>query len=151
MDKYDKKLLALLQSSADIGNAAIGEQIGLSASQVSRRKQKLEQTGVITGYRAVIDPLTVGFNLDAIIRIKLSVHSEKGASEFSEFVQSLSAVHFACAITGDADYLLVVRLADLNSLSQLINSQLLAHKLVSEVRSEVVLDLIKDNSALSFE
>jgi len=146
MDKIDKKLLAVLQSSADIGNAAIGAIIGLSASQVSRRRQKLEHSGVILGYQAILDPASLGLTLNAIIRVKLSMHSERGANEFRDFVHQLGAVRFACSITGDADYLMLVRLTNLDALSTLINRQLLAHKLVSEVRSEVVLDTIKDNS-----
>ena len=148
MDTSDKKILHILQSSAELSNAVIGERIGLSASQVSRRRQRLEDTGVIKSYQAVLDANALGFTLDALIRIKLATHSEQSALEFRTFVQSLDEIRLACAITGDADYLLHARVADLSGLSSLINRQLLPNKLVAEVRSEVVLDLIKDNSAL---
>ena len=149
MDSLDKKLLRAIQSSAGSSNAALGEAIGLSASQVSRRRQRLEELGVITGYRAVLSTAALGYTLDAIIRIKMTSHSEQSATEFKEFVQELDEIRLACAITGDADYLLHARLKDLAALSTLINKQLLPHKLVAEVRSEVVLDLIKDDSELA--
>lgn len=149
MDTLDKKLLGAIQSSAELSNAALGEVIGLSASQVSRRRQRLEEQGVITGYQAVLSPAALGFTLDAIIRVKLTSHTEQGAKQFRLFVQELNEIRLACAITGDADYLLHARLIDLAALSTLINKRLLPHKLVAEVRSEVVLDLIKDGGDLA--
>jgi len=149
VDSFDKKILQIIQISADQSNATIGEAIGLSASQVSRRRRQLEDNGVIVGYRAVLSPAALGFMLDAIIRIKLATHSEKSALQFRKFVQGLDEIRFACAITGSADYLLHIRVTDLEALSSLINKRLLPHELVSEVRSEVVLDLIKDNAELA--
>lgn len=149
MDSFDKKILQIVQTSAALSNTAIGEAIGLSASQVSRRRRQLEETGIIVGYRAVLNPVALGFTLDAIIKIKLATHSEKSAELFRSFVHGLEEIRLACAITGSADYLLHARVADLPSLSRLINKRLLSHKLVSEVRSEVVLDLIKDNADLA--
>lgn len=149
MDNSDKKILQLVQVSAELSNAAIGDKIGLSASQVSRRRQRLEESGVISGYRAVLNPAALGFTLDAIIRIKLAMHSEQSAKQFRSFVHDLDEIRLACAITGDADYLLHARVNDLAALSSLINTRLLTHKLVAEVRSEVVLDLIKDNADLA--
>jgi len=149
VDSFDKKILQIVQVSADLSNAVIGDAIGLSASQVSRRRRQLEDTGVIAGYQAVLNPAALGFTLDAIIRVKLAMHSEQSAMQFRSFVQGLDEIRLACAITGSADYLLHARLIDLDALSALINKRLLSHELVSEVRSEVVLDLIKDNAGLA--
>ncbi len=149
MDSFDKKILRVIQTSADLSNTAIGEAIGLSASQVSRRRRQLEDSGVIVGYRAVLSSAALGLTLDALIRIKLAKHSEKSVRQFRSFVQGLDEIRLACAITGSADYLLHARVVDLTSLSTLINKRLLSNELVSEVRSEVVLDLIKDNAELA--
>jgi len=149
MDRLDKKLLRIVQVSAELSNAAIGEKIGLSASQVSRRKRQLEDDGVITSYRAVLCPKKMGYSLDAMIRIKLNTHSEQSVQQFRSFVNDLDEIRLACAVTGNADYLLHARVVDLSALSVLINQRLLAHELVSEVRSEVVLDLIKENADLA--
>jgi DNA-binding Lrp family transcriptional regulator len=148
MDRYDRRLLHALQSDASISNAVLGESIGLSASQVSRRRARLESDGIITGYHAKLSPAALGYELDAFIRIRLQAHSEDAANDFRVFVQALPAIRLACAITGDADYLLHAQLPDLRALSVLINTELLAHTLVREVRSDVVLEMIKDDTSI---
>ena len=85
------------------------------------------------------------------IKVRLHTHDKKAANQFREMISGLSAVTLACSITGDADYLLHVRLPDLPTLSTFISEQLLAHPLVSEVRSDIVLDLIKDDRALTLD
>jgi DNA-binding Lrp family transcriptional regulator len=148
MDKFDKALLVLLQEDSSVSNAVIGERIGLSASQVSRRRARLESTGVISRYRAEVNPSALGLGLDAFIKVRLHSHSKASAADFNELVISLSEVRLACAITGDADYLLHVRLRDLQALAEFINTRLLAHPDVNEVRSDVVLQLIKDDASI---
>lgn len=151
MDKFDREILRRLQSDASISNALIGEHIGLSASQVSRRRQRLETDGIIAGYRALVNAEALGITLNAFIRLRLHAHSREAAAEFKVFVRDTSAIRLACAITGDADYLLHVQVKDLNALSDFINENLLAHPLVREVRSDVALDLLKDDTTLSLD
>jgi len=148
MDKFDKELIRYLQADSSISNAVIGDNIGLSASQVSRRRAKLEADGIICGYRAEISSTALGLLLNVFIKVRLRAHDKSAAAQFKTLVGNLAAVRLACSITGDADYLLHVRLPDLQALSSFINDELLAHPLVSEVRSDVVLDLIKDNSTI---
>jgi DNA-binding Lrp family transcriptional regulator len=151
MDKFDRELLMHLQADSSISNAVIGDRIGLSASQISRRRARLEALGVISCYRAVVDPAAVGLGLDAFIKVRLHSHSKASSANFRQLVGSLSAVHLACAITGDADYLLHIRLKDLQALSNLINDKLLSHPDVREVRSDVVLELIKDDATIQID
>lgn len=151
MDRFDKELLRHLQADASISNAAIGDRIGLSASQVSRRRTRLESQGVISRYRAEVNPASVGLGLDAFVKVRLHSHSKASSVNFRELVSTLAAVRLACAITGDADYLLHVRLKDLQALAAFINDQLLAHPDVNEVRSDVVLELLKDDSTIQLD
>lgn len=148
MDRHDAAILRHLQEDASTSNAVIGDTIGLSTSQVSRRRSRLETEGVIRRYRAEVSAAALGYRLDAFVRICLQAHSKDTAADFRGFLDSLSAVRLACAITGDADYLLHVRVSDLQALSELINTELLAHPNVREVRSDVVLDMIKDDIAM---
>ena len=148
MDNFDRKLLQELQRSSTDSNAAIGERLGLSASQVSRRRVRLEEEGIIESYRAILNADALGFSLDAVVRVKLRAHSEATAKAFTDFVTALPQIRIACAITGDADYLLYVRVENLESLSQFINQHLLANDMIAEVRSDVVLQRIKDHTAL---
>jgi len=148
IDRHDGAILRLLQADSSTSNAEIGQLIGLSASQVSRRRSRLEADGIIEGYRAIVCAEALGYQLDAFVRICLHDHSKNTAAQFRQFLESLSSVRLACAITGDADYLLHIRVQDLKSLATLINTELLAHANVREVRSDVVLDKIKDDIAI---
>jgi DNA-binding Lrp family transcriptional regulator len=151
MDRADRRILNALQADASVGNAQLGDSIGLSASQISRRRARLESDGIITGYHAKLSSAALGFELNAFIRVRLQAHSESAANDFRVFVQALPAIRLACGIRGDADYLVHAQLPGLKALSVLINTELLAHKLVREVRSDVVLEMIKDDSSLPVE
>lgn len=148
MDKHDKALLRELQADASQSNAVVGEKIGLSPSQISRRRARLETQGIISAYRAIVDPIAMEMTLNAFVKVRLHAHSAQAAAEFKALVTSLSAVRLACSITGDADYLLHIRVKDLAALSSIISEQLLPHPQVSEVRSDIVLDMIKDDASI---
>jgi DNA-binding Lrp family transcriptional regulator len=148
MDKFDRELLRLLSADSSISNAVIGDRIGLSASQVSRRRVRLENDGIITGYRADLNYKALDRSLSAFIKVRLHGHSRDSFANFKTLVNDIPEVCLACTLTGDADYLLHVRLKDLQALSSLISTRLLAHVDVREVRSDVVLDMIKDEKSI---
>ena len=72
LDAFDWRLLEALQQDASLTNGALAEKIGLSASQVSRRRQRLEQEGVVRGYRALIDPEAIGLSVTVFIHVALN-------------------------------------------------------------------------------
>lgn len=148
MDKFDQQILSLLTSDASMSNSAMGERVGLSSSQISRRRAKLESDGLISGYRAELNYSALGLGLNAFIKVRLHGHSKSSSANFKELVNALPSVCLACTLTGDADYLLHVRVKDLQALSTLIGEELLAHADVREVRSDVVLDMIKDEKSV---
>jgi DNA-binding Lrp family transcriptional regulator len=148
LDTFDLRLLAALQERAGATHHELAETVGLSASQISRRRARLEEAGVIRGYRAVIDPQAVGLTVTAFVFVSLATHSPGNARRFKALVQGLSAVQEAHALTGDADYLVKLAVADLKALADLINDVLLAHETVARVRSAIVLETLKDDQRL---
>ena len=148
LDPSDLRLLAALQDDAAATNGALAEAIGLSASQVSRRRQALEEAGVIRGYRAALDREAIGLGAMVFIHVALAAHSRDNARRFRDLVRLTPAVLEAYALTGEADYLLKVVVGGLKDLSDLVNEVLLPHESVDRVRSEVVLDVLKETSAL---
>ena len=148
MDRFDIALLDALQRDASQSNAVLADKIGLSASQVSRRRAALEAEGLIGAYRAVLDHAALGFGIDAFIRVALSAHGTAPADNFAAYLRGLPDIHAAWAVTGDADYLLHARLRTLADLSRLIANDLLPHAAVREVRSEIALDRIKQDAPL---
>lgn len=148
MDRSDCRLLDLLQRDASLSNADLAEEVGLSSSQVSRRRARLESAGVIERYVAKVSAASLGLKMDVFIRVTLTVHSADSASEFNRFLGTLPELHAAFSLTGDSDYLLHAKVQDLASLSQLVSQQLLPHKNVREVRSEIALQTIIEDSPL---
>lgn len=148
LDTIDWRLLDALQKDASLTNGALAEIVGLSASQISRRRQRLEQEGVVTGYRALLDPSAIGLAVTVFIHVALDMHSRDNARRFRDLVRLTPSILEAHALTGEADYLLKVAVGDLRELSRLVNEVLLPHESVARVRSEIVLDTLKEPGLL---
>lgn len=148
LDHFDLKLLAALEADGRLTNSELAEKIGLSASQCSRRRIRLEETGIIEGYSARLNAERLGIGLLALIQVSMSLHSKENAKKFSDFVNSIEEIQEAYALTGDADYLLKVVVPDLKSLSKIINELILPHASVSHVKSSIVLATLKDTHRL---
>ena len=120
----------------------------MSESQVARRRQALEQAGVIRRIRAEIDARGVGLTVTAFVHVKLLSHSTGNSGRFAELVRKTLGLLEAHAVTGDFDYLLKVRVADLQALQRPICDGLLAHPAVDRVRSEIVLETLREDQLL---
>jgi DNA-binding Lrp family transcriptional regulator len=148
VDPFDLKILAALQDDGRRTNQELADLAGLSASQCSRRRMRLEEDGVISTYRAVLSGEALGFELIAFIQITLATHSPDNAKKFRSLVNRVDDIQEAYALTGDADYLLKVVLRDLKSLSDIVNNVLMPHQSVAHVRSSIVLDRLKESAKL---
>lgn len=148
MDSFDRRILSLLQADASRTNAQLAESVGLSASQISRRRDRLEAAGIIRRYRAELDPAGVGLDVLAFVRVTLGAHSRDNARHFRDLVRLTPEILEAHAVTGGADYLLKIAVADLKALSKLVSEILLPHKSIARVQSEIVLESLKDGGAL---
>jgi len=148
MDPIDAQILTQLQKDASRSHAQIGERVNLSASQVSRRIQRLQEAGVIRSQVALLDPESLGLQVEAYVTVKLASYSRPDVQAFHRRVTALDAVVECSALTGGSDYLLRVVTRDLKSFNELINHELLGHGDVASVRSSIVLDRIKRTTAL---
>jgi DNA-binding Lrp family transcriptional regulator len=148
LDQFDLKLLAALEADGRLTNAELAEKIGLSASQCSRRRIRLEEIGIIEGYSARLNAARLGIGLLALIQVTLSPHSKENAKKFREFVNGIEEIQEAYALTGDADYLLKVAAPDLGALARIINDMILPQTSVSHVKSSIVLTTLKDSHRL---
>lgn len=148
VDAFDLRILSALQDDGRLTNQELADIAGLSASQCSRRRMRLEEAKVIGGYRAELNGEALGFTLIAIIHITLATHSPDNARKFRALVQRTDEIQDAYALTGDADYLLKVVLRDLKNLSAIVNDVLMPHPSVAHVRSSIVLDRLKETVRL---
>ncbi|MET0596338.1 MAG: Lrp/AsnC family transcriptional regulator [Mesorhizobium sp.] len=148
LDGFDRKILALLQEDARLTNGDLSARVNLSPSQCSRRRQRLEEEGLIRAYRAVLDRDRLGFSLVSIVSVTLATHNRDNARRFAELLARLPEVQEAHALTGEMDYILKVVTPDLKALSAFVNGVLLPHDSVQHVKTAIVLETLKETGAL---
>ncbi|WP_224767583.1 Lrp/AsnC family transcriptional regulator [Paracoccus yeei] len=148
LDRFDLAILAALQRDGALTNAALSGLVNLSASQCSRRRAALEKAGVIEGYSARLSAAKLGVGMRAIIRVNLSAHGQTNEQDFARFVASHAQIRSAFSVSGDADYILDVRVRDLEAFADFVHRHLLPHPQVSQVRSEIVLKTLKDEGGV---
>jgi DNA-binding Lrp family transcriptional regulator len=148
LDAFDLKILRALQDDGRLTNQELADIAGLSASQCSRRRMRLEEEKVISGYRAELASEALGFGVIAFIQITLATHSPDNAKKFRALVNRIDDIQEAYSLTGDSDYVLKAVLRDLKSLSDIVNDVLMPHPSVAHVRSSIVLDRLKESGKL---
>lgn len=147
LDGFDLRILAALQDQGDLTLSQLAERVHLSGSQCSRRLQALRQAGYVERITALLDPDRLGLGLKAFVSVVLRAHDGELATSFHEFVRRAPEVLECCKLSGDADYLLMVRLRDLNGFNDFLN-RVLRGGAVATVRSSIVLENIKSTTAL---
>jgi len=148
LDRFDRLILHHLQRDARLSHVALSERVNLSPSQCARRLQQLEQSGVITGYSAVIDPQALGLDVVALINITLEKHQENIAAAFEKAVQERPEILECLLITGDGDYELRVIAPNLQAFSRFISEHLMKMPGVSSIKSNIQLSQVKARVAL---
>ncbi len=148
LDTIDLKLLTALQQDAHLTAQELSERLNLSASQVGRRRQRLEAEGYIDGYIARLDPRRLGLSVQAFVQVHLSQHGPEFAKGFARLVHSQPEITSVWTMTGDADYLLRVYCTDLPALNVLLHDVLLPHPAVARVHSQIVMDQLKRDGPL---
>ena len=143
LDSTDRRMLAILQQDGRISNAALAEQLHLSPSPCLRRLRALEQDGVISGYRAVLDRRQLGLGLTVFVDLKVETHSDRTAAAISKALVDAPEVVSAHIVSGQADFRLEVVTTDLASYERLMFETLLKLPHVSDVRSDFALRTVK--------
>ncbi|ASP22659.1 leucine-responsive regulatory protein [Antarctobacter heliothermus] len=148
LDATDIALLDAVQRDGQATAQQLGETLHLSPSQAGRRRQRLEEAGVIQGYRARLDPDKLGLDVQAFVQVQLARHGAKEGTDFARLLRVRPEIVSAWTMTGEADYLLRVYCPDLAALNRLIHEVLLAHPVVARVHSQIVMDQPKADAPL---
>lgn len=149
LDSYDRRILEILQSDGRLSNQELAERIGLSPSPCLRRVRALEEAGVITGYRALLDPRSLGLTLTALVHIAMDRHTPDRFGHFEKEVARLPEVLECLLITGqDADYQLKVVVTDMDAYQALLLNKITRIEGVTGVHSSFVLRTVLDRTAL---
>ncbi len=143
LDRIDRNILTLLQQNARIANVDLAKAVGLSPSPCLERVKRLEHQGYITGYHAQLDPLKLGAAMLVFVEISLSKTSPDIFAEFSAAVQQQDDIQECHLVSGNFDFLLKTRVADMASYRKLLGDTLLRLPGVRESRSYVVMEEVK--------
>ncbi|WP_158966085.1 Lrp/AsnC family transcriptional regulator [Chachezhania sediminis] len=147
IDAINDRILQELQRNARISNLELAERVGLSPSACLRRVQELERSGVIDGYRAVLNGAALGRGFAAYIGVGLNEHSKQSQERFEQALQAVPEVIECHNITGTIEYLLRIECADLAAYKKFHTDVLGTLPQVSALTTYVVLASPKDQRA----
>ena len=147
LDRYDKQILTLLQADGRMSNQDLADAIGLSPSPCLRRVKALEDAGLITGYRALVDSKKLGYSLMALIYISMDQHTPERFASFEGAITAIPEVLECLLITGQqADYQLKVIVPDMDGYQHLLLNKITRIKGVTGVHSSFVLRRVVDKT-----
>ncbi|MET0068227.1 MAG: Lrp/AsnC family transcriptional regulator [Candidatus Thiodiazotropha sp.] len=149
LDRYDRRILEVLQQDGRISNQELAERIGLSPSPCLRRVRALEESGIIAGYRAHLDHRKLGLDLMALIHISMDRHTPERFERFEAAMRAMPEVLECLLITGqDADYQVKVVVRDMDDFQVLLLNKITRIEGVTGVHSSFVLRRVVDTSAV---
>ncbi|HUX62674.1 Lrp/AsnC family transcriptional regulator [Sulfuricella sp.] len=149
IDRFDRQILKVLQQDGRISNQDLADRIGLSPSPCLRRVRALEESGFITGYRALVDAKALGLSLTALIHISMDQHTPERFNHFETAISEIPEVMECLLITGQAaDYQLKVVVKDMDAYQELLLNRITRIKGVAGVHSSFVLRRVVDKTAL---
>jgi Lrp/AsnC family leucine-responsive transcriptional regulator len=149
LDRYDRRILEILQEEGRISNQDLADRIGLSPSPCLRRVRALEESGLILGYRAMLDGSRIGLTLLALVHISMDRHTPERFARFDAAVNELPEVLECLLITGqEADYQLKVIVRDMDAYQSLLLNRITRIEGVTGVHSSFVLRRVVERTAL---
>ena len=149
VDSFDRQILRVLQQDGRISNQDLADRIGLSPSPCLRRVRALEESGIVTGYRALIDAKALGYTLMALIYISMDKHTPERFEHFENEISQFSEVQECLLITGqDADYQIKVIVRDMDAFQELLLNRINRIQGVTGVHSSFVLRLVVDKMSV---
>ena len=148
LDPKDIQLLAHLQKNGLTSAQDLAGHLGMSASQISRRRQRLEADGFILGTPCRLNPEKLGLTVQAFIQIQTQSQDSDTHQSIKRLVRVQPEIVAAWTLTGEADYIFRVYCTDLAALNRLVQEVLLPHGAIGRVHSQIVMDQVKDDTAL---
>jgi Lrp/AsnC family leucine-responsive transcriptional regulator len=152
LDRYDRQILRVLQEEGRISNQDLADRIGLSTSSCLRRVRALEESGLIIGYRALVDAKVLGLSLLALIHISMDQHTPERFSHFEAQICEIPEVMECLLITGQsADYQLKVVVRDMDAYQELLLNRISRITGVTGVHSSFILRRVVNKTALPID
>lgn len=147
IDETDRRILRALQKDAGQSLEALGEEIGLSRNACWRRIRALEDSGVIRGRVVLLDPAKLGLGLSVVMMVRTNAHAPDWLAQFSAATRSMPEITAVYRMTGDLDYMIRARVADMAGYDALYQ-RLIRKVSLSDVSASFVMEEIKETTQL---
>jgi len=145
MDDLDRKILVALQKNGRVSNSELAREFSVAPSTMLERIRHLEKSGILRGYRAIIDPAAFGLTVQGFVSVVLDRHDREYIRKFEEGVQKIPHLKACYHITGRFDYLLHVAVRDLNHLGKLVKEWISSIPGVGKVETFLVFSEVKSD------
>lgn len=145
MDDFDRKILAVLGRDGRITFTELASRVGLSKTPCQQRVKRLVDSGLITGFRAIVDPAKVGLDHVAFTEVKLSDTREDALRQFNAAVRQIPEVEECHMIASSFDYLLKVRTADIRRYREVLGERISSLPHVASTSTFVAMETIRDS------
>lgn len=149
LDRIDKKILRELQNNGRISNVELSQRVGLSATPCLERVKRLEKQGVIKGYTALLDPQQLQASLLVYIELTLNRSSADVFERFNLAAKQMDSILECHLVSGDFDYLLKTRVADMSAYRKVLSETLQALPDIKSSRTYVVMEEVKYLTAIN--
>ena len=143
VDQLDRAIIAELQRNGRLTNQELAARVGLTAAPCLRRVRRLEESGIITGYVAVVDQVAVGRGFEIIINADLVAKNAAGVEEFEARLMAMDEVVELRRMFGLPDYIIRVRVADATEYERWLTTRLMSDPAISRVDSRVTMKTLK--------
>ncbi len=150
IDRIDRRILKLLQADGRLSNAELATKVNVSPATCHRRTQRLFEQGIISGVHAEINPKAVGLGAVVMVGVVLDRSTPESFAEFEGAIQKLPEVLSCHLVAGDFDYLLKIRVKDMEDFNALHGKRLIALPGVRQTRTFFVMKEVTDNNPLAF-
>lgn len=150
MDKFDKKILKILQDDCTLSVSDVAEQVGLSTTPCWRRIQAMEKSGIIKGRVALADPEKLNVGLTVFVMIKTNQHNPQWLSDFAQIAEEFPEIIEFYRMSGEVDYLLRVVVSDMKAYDSFYK-KLIDKASFADISSSFAMEEIKYTTALPID
>jgi Lrp/AsnC family leucine-responsive transcriptional regulator len=151
VDSIDLSLLTALQENGRITNVELARRSDLAPSTTLERVRRLEEQGIIDGYRAILNPQALGYAVQGMVLITLDRHQAGPIDEFEERIRTVAEVKACFHLTGQYDYMLHVVVRDIDHLRELVIRKLTAIRGVEKQETLLVLSTVKEDEGYALD
>lgn len=148
LDNIDRRMLALLQEDGRITNQDLSQKVGLSPTPCLRRLKRLEETGVIRGYSAIVDPKAYGLPFSVFCSVRLTQQTQEHMNEFEKALEGWNEVQECYLMTGSQDYLLRVLTDGIEGYERFLKQKMTRLKCIQSIQSNFALATVKRRTVL---